>query len=244
MRKTAVVTGGSRGIGAAISLELAKQGFDIALIFNENVEMANKVADKIAESSNVCLTYKCDVSNYTIVNDTFKSIIKEFKHIDVLVNNAAITIDGVISETTDEQFDKLFGINVKGVFNCSKAALENMIHNKKGHIINISSIWGQVGASCEVCYSASKAAVIGFTKALAKEVAPSGIKVNCIAPGVIMTDMLSKLSQSELDVIKEETPLNIIGMPTDIANMTAFLASDKSRFITGQVFGVNGGIVI
>ena len=244
MNKTAIVTGGSRGIGEAISLELAKDGYDIAVLFNENVKKANETTKQVEKIGRTCLCYQCDVSNYSSVYNTFKDIISKFKHIDLLVNNAAIAIDGLITDTTDEQFDKLFGINVKGVFNCSKAVLEYMIKEKSGSIINISSIWGQTGASCEVVYSATKAAVIGFTKALAKEVAPSGIRVNCISPGVIMTDMLSKLSENDLEAIKNETPLNIIGMPIDIANMTVYLASEKSRFITGQIFGVNGGIVI
>ena len=167
-----------------------------------------------------------------------------FGGVDVLVNNAGVSSFGILQDISEEEWDRVFGINVKGAFLCAKAALGHMIRNHGGVIVNISSMWGLVGASCEVHYSASKAALIGMTKALAKELGPSGIRVNCVAPGVIDTDMNSKLTEDDLAVLREETPLGKIGKPSDVAASVMFLASDGGKFITGQVISPNGGIVI
>ncbi len=239
MNKTALITGASRGIGAAIALQLANDGFTVFVNYNSSKEAAEEIANKANG-----FAIKADVSDSEQVNAMIEAITKQTGGVDVLVNNAGVSVTGLFTDITSEQEQKLWGINVQGVFNCTKAALPYMIHKKYGKIINISSMWGQVGASCEVHYSASKAAVIGFTKALAQELGPSGINVNCVAPGVIMTDMNKEHSQETMEILKEETPLGKIGTPEDIAHAAAFLASDKSDFITGQVLGVNGGFVI
>lgn len=169
---------------------------------------------------------------------------EEIGSVDVLVNNAGISSQKLFTDITDDEWKKTIGVNLDAVFYCCKNALPHMIRQKSGAIINISSMWGEVGASCEVHYSASKAGVIGLTKALAKEVAPSGVRVNCIAPGVIMTDMMSDYDDKTINELKDETPLGRLGTPEDIAAAALFLASDDASFITGQTLGVNGGFII
>ena len=171
-------------------------------------------------------------------------ITERFGKIDVLVNNAGISVTGLFDLVSDEDSRRIFDINVFGVLNCTKKVLPHMLRRKYGRIINVSSMWGQTGASCEVHYSAAKAAVIGFTKALAKEVGPSGINVNCVAPGMIMTDMTSCYTEEEINEIKEDIPLGRCGTPHDIAETILFLASERSSYITGQIIGVNGGMII
>lgn len=188
--------------------------------------------------------FKADVSKQDQVKAMFDFCMDRFGSIDVLVNNSGIRYEGLITDMNEEDWDRIIDTNLKSVFLCSKEALKHMISNHSGKIINISSMWGQVGASCEVAYSASKAGMIGFTKALAKEVGPSGINVNAIAPGVIMTDMMKDFGQSDIDYLKDETPLMRLGQPEDIANLVSFLVSDKADFITGQVLASNGGFVI
>ena len=239
MKKTALITGASRGIGAAIALKLSENGFFTVINYYKNTEKAEKIAEKTGG-----IAIKADVSDLEQVKNMVENIKDKIGGVDVLINNAGISLSGLFTDITLEQEQKLWGVNVSGVFNCTKCVLPYMINKKSGKIINISSMWGQAGASCEVHYSASKAAVIGFTKALAKEVGPSGINVNCIAPGVIMTDMNNCYSEETLDALKEETPLERIGAPEDIADTAAFLASDNSSYITGQVIGVNGGFII
>ena len=173
-----------------------------------------------------------------------KQIEGDLGQITVLVNNAGIAEQALFSDITEEMWDRMFGVNVKGAYNCTQAVLPHMIHNKYGRIINVSSMWGISGASCEVHYSASKAALIGFTKALAKEVGLSGITVNCVAPGVIATEMNGHLSEDIIEELKNETPLNRIGTPEDVAEAIFFLASDKASFITGQTLSVDGGFVV
>ncbi len=244
MSKTVLITGGSRGIGAEIVNVLANNSYDVAFSYNSSYENALLIKKEAEVSGSVIEMYKCDVSNRNEVNRLIENVISDFGKIDLLVNNAGISQEGLFTDITENEWDNVFNINVKGVFNCSQAVLPYMIKRHNGNIINISSMWGQVGASCEVAYSASKAAVIGLTKALAKEVAPSGINVNCICPGLISTDMMASYTNEDIEDLRKQTPLGKIGMPSDIANMVAFLASEKSRFITGQVFGVNGGFVI
>ncbi|HDO9657064.1 TPA: SDR family oxidoreductase, partial [Clostridioides difficile] len=188
--------------------------------------------------------FKANISNREDVEDMVDYCIKEFGGLDVLVNNAGVSQDKLFTDITDEDWDNMMNINLKGSFYCSQVALKYMISEKKGNIINISSIWGISGASCEVHYSITKAGIIGMTKALAKEVGPSNIRVNSIAPGVINTDMLSGYNEEDIDALVEETPLMRLGTPEDIANCAIFLASDKSNFITGQVISPNGGFVI
>ena len=172
------------------------------------------------------------------------SVFCSIGHLDLLVNNAGISEIGLFTDISEDISEKILNINLKGAMNCARAALKNMIKEHNGNIINISSMWGQCGASCEVDYSASKAGMIGFTKALAKEIAPSGIRVNCVAPGFIMTEMNSRFSEEDLYLILEDIPLGIFGKPKHISDAVSFLASDKSEYITGQVLAVNGGMVI
>lgn len=239
MKKTALITGGSRGIGAAIASELAQDGFFTVINYCQKKEEAEKTAD-LTGGMAIC----ADISDLSRVEEMIKTITDKTGGVDVLVNNAGISLSGLFTDITPEQEQRLWAVNVGGAFNCTRLVLPYMINKKQGKIINISSMWGQTGSSCEVHYSASKAAIIGFTKALAKEVGPSGINVNCIAPGVIMTDMNTCYSKETLDCLKNETPLERLGTPQDIAKAAAFLASDDSGFITGQILGVNGGFVI
>ena len=239
MPKTVLVTGASRGIGAACAEIFAENGFNVIINYNNSKEKAEALAEKTGG-----LAYKCDVSDPATAGKMVEDVIQKYGKIDVLVNNAGISVTGVFDLVPDEDAKRLFDINVFGTLNCSKKVLPYMLKRKYGKIINISSMWGQTGASCEVHYSAAKAAVIGFTKALAKEVGASGINVNCVAPGMIMTDMTSCYTDEEVEEIKEEIPLGRCGDPHDIAETVFFLASEKASFITGQVIGVNGGMVI
>ena len=239
--RTALITGSSRGIGKAIAKQLAKDGFNVIVNYTKSKDQAEKLVLELNSAYNVDCTSVCaDVSEREQVEKMFS----EAGKVDILVNNAGIAQQKLFTDITENDWDRMFAVDVKGVFNCCQCALPYMIHQKSGKIINISSMWGQVGGSCEVHYSAAKAAVIGFTKALAKEVGSSGIQVNCIAPGVINTEMNSNLDENTMEELKEETPLGVIGMPKDIANAVSFLASDKADFITGQVLGVNGGMII
>nr|UWI49158.1 SDR family oxidoreductase [Clostridioides difficile] len=242
--KTVLVTGGSRGIGKAISKTFAKDGYNVLINFNKSENEVKELYTVLDEKGFSVKLFKADISNREEVENMIDYCIKEFGGLDVLINNAGISQDKLFTDITDEDWDNMMNINLKGSFYCSQTALKYMISEKKGNIINISSIWGISGASCEVHYSVSKAGIIGMTKALAKEVAPSNIRVNSIAPGVINTDMLSEYNEDEIDVLVEETPLMRLGTPEDIANCAIFLASDKSSFITGQVISPNGGFVI
>lgn len=240
MSKTVLITGASRGIGAYAARAFAAEGYKVAVNYfkseNEAISLANEIGG---------IAVKADVSDPLQAEELVKKTLENFGHIDMLVNNAAIALtQKVICDVGADEWDRLFAVNVRGVFNCTKAALDSMITRQNGKIINISSVWGITGGSCEVAYSASKAAVIGFTKALAKETAPSGLTVNCIAPGVIKTDMNAHLSEQDYAALKEETPLGRIGTPQDIAGAMLFLASPAADFITGQVIAADGGISI
>ncbi len=238
-KKTALITGASRGIGAAAALRLAEDGFNVIINYNVNRDAAEMIAGVTGGTA-----IQADVSDPVKVRDMFDIINREHGDVEVLVNNAGVSFTGLFTDITPLQQKRMWGVNVEGVFNCTREALKTMISNKSGRIINISSMWGQVGASCEVHYSAAKAAVIGFTKALAKEVGPSGINVNCIAPGVITTDMNAGHSQETMEELAYDTPLERLGTPEDVAKAVSFLASGDSSFITGQIIGVNGGLVI
>ncbi len=242
MRKTVFITGGSRGIGAEIVHQFAQYNFNV--VFSYNSSTSENLVQSILRSYSNVFAVKCDVSSRESVKSAFLEVSDKFGGVDILINNAGVSSTGLFNDVTDKEYERVFGVNVKGVINCCQCAISYMINKKGGTIINISSMWGQVGASCEVIYSASKSAVIGLTKALAKELAPSGINVNCICPGIIKTDMLSNLSDDELECLRNETPLERIGTPSDIAGAVFFLASDKASFITGQVLGVNGGFVM
>lgn len=244
MKKTVFITGASRGIGRAAALCFSKNDYNVAICYNNNETAAKKVLSEIADMGGNASVFKVDVSDMGQVADAISQVKKCFGSIDVLINNAGIAQQKVFSDITEADWDNMFSVNVKGMFNTCKCVLDDMIDKKQGKIINISSIWGISGASCEVHYSAAKSAVIGFTKALAKELAPSGICVNCVAPGVVKTDMLGSFDEDTLSALAEETPLGRLGTPEDIAETILFLASDKSDFITGQVISPNGGFVI
>lgn len=238
--KTVLITGGSRGIGKAMVYAFARAGYNVLLNFNTSEGLAKEIA---SEFKNV-LIYGADVSNQESVFNMVNYAKEHFGGIDILINNAGISCSGLFQDLEKNEWDRLINVNLTGVYNCTKAVLNDMISKKKGKIINISSIWGMVGASNEVAYSASKAGIIGLTKALSKEVGPSNIQVNCIAPGIIMTDMVSDYSMEELNDITNQIPLGRIGSTSDVADLALFLASDSANYITGQVFSPNGGWVV
>lgn len=238
--KTVIVTGGSRGIGKAIAEKFAKENYNVILNYNKSEFAAIDIAKKY---KNVEI-FKANVSNPKDVEAMINFTVTKFGKIDVLINNAGISSTSLLQDLSLEEWNNLFNVNVTGTFLTTKNVLPYMISKKEGKIINISSIWGMVGASMEVAYSASKAAIIGFTKALAKEVGPSGITVNAIAPGIVMTDMVSNLSVDEFEKIRNEIPLERIGETSDIASLAFFLANEDANYITGQVISPNGGWVM
>lgn len=240
----AVVTGASGGIGAEIAKRLAQDGFSVALIYNRNAEKAQKTADEITLSGGSAKTYKCDVRDSSEITSAIEAIERDFGEISVLVNNAGISEQKLLTDITDSDWENMISTNLSGAFYFCRTVLPYFVHRKSGRIINISSMWGETGGSCEVHYSAAKAGLIGLTKALAKEVAPSGITVNAVSPGVINTEMVTKLGKDTVDMLREEIPVMRLGTPEDVANAVSFLADDKSSYITGQVLSVNGGIVI
>jgi 3-oxoacyl-[acyl-carrier protein] reductase len=233
--KTALVTGGAGGIGEAICRRLAADGYYVYINYNNSKEKAEKLASEINGQA-----VRFDISD----NNAVKNAVEKIGHIDLLINNAGVSEIELFTSVKQEKAERILDINLKGTLNCARAVLPSMINKKNGNIINISSMWGQCGASCEVDYSASKAGIIGFTKALAKEVAPSGVRVNCIAPGFIMTEMNSSFSEEDLKLIRDDIPLGIFGEPRHIADAAAFLASKQAEYITGQILAVNGGMVI
>lgn len=239
--KTVIVTGGAKGIGSAIVKRFIKDGYKVAFTYNSSEEKANALCKELGEK---CKAFKLDITDSNAVNEVFADIEKNFGEIDVLVNNAGIAQQALFTDITDEMWHRMIETDLSGAFYCSRAVLPYMIHRKCGKIINISSIWGETGGSCEVHYSAAKAGIIGMTKALAKEVGLSGITVNCVSPGVILTDMTSHFDEDTMNELKNETPLNKIGTPEDVANAVAFLASENASFITGQDLAVNGGMNI
>lgn len=240
MLKTALVTGASRGIGAAIARKLHAEGYTVALHYHRSEAAARALAAALPGS----LLLQADISDQTAVAGMAHTALLQLGHIDVLVNNAGIAQQKLFPDLTEEDWDQIFDVNVKGMFYLCREILPHMLARHSGSIVNLSSIWGITGASCEVAYSAAKAAVIGMTRALAKEAGPSGVRVNCVAPGVVITDMNAALSPETLEELRQETPLGVLGSPEDIAEAVAFLASERAAFITGQVLSPNGGFVI
>ena len=240
----AVITGASGDIGQAIARAYAQKGYKLALCFHENKQAAEDLAYEITRGGGMASAFSADLTSEQHVMLLERDVIERIGEPDVLVNNAGVSSQMLFGDVSLEEYDRVMDTNVKSMFLTTRAFLPYMIRNKKGSIINISSMWGQVGGSCEVIYSASKAAIIGMTKALAKEVGPSNIRVNCIAPGVVMTDMMKDFDDRTIRDLKEETPLNVLGTPKDIADAAVFLCSDRAKFITGQVLGVNGGYII
>ncbi len=244
MRRVALVTGGSRGIGAACVELLARQGWSVAFFSRGGREQTRLQTEALRGEGLDVSWYACDISSPDEVQSAMARVLSDLRHIDLLVNNAAIAQIGLFTDTTEEQWRRMFAVNVDGAYRCTRAVLPGMIGRGKGAIVNISSMWGEVGASCEVAYSASKAALIGMTKALAKELGPSGVRVNCITPGVIDTDMNAALDADTRQALMDETPLGRLGTPEEVARAVAFLAGEEASFITGQVLGVSGGFVI
>ncbi len=235
--KNVLITGGSRGIGKACAYAFSKEGYRVFLNYNKSEEEAEKIKNDIG-----AIPIKADISDVEQIKKMYDFIHKNYGKIDVLVNNAGISQVKMFTDITEKDWDNMFNVNVKGMFFVTKEFVKDMISAKEGKIINISSMWGVTGGSCEVHYSAAKAAVIGFTKSLAKELGPSGITVNCVSPGVIDTDMNGHLSQEDIEELNEDTPIGRMGKAEEVADAVLFLAS--SDFITGEVLNVNGGIVI
>ena len=242
--KIALVTGASGGIGQAIARRLAKDGFALCLHYHKNEHAARALAEELQQSGVRAIALPADLADEAQAQALVAECEAKLGEIDVLVNNAGISKQGLLTDLSAADWRTMFGVHVDGAFYLSRAVLPAMIHKKSGRIIQISSMWGISGGSCEVAYSAAKAALIGFTKSLAKEVGPSGITVNCVAPGVIDTPMNAHLSEDDLAALAEETPLCRIGTPTEVADAVAFFAGDQSSFITGQVLAVDGGITV
>lgn len=237
--KNVLITGGSRGIGRACVYAFADAGYNVFFTYNKSADSAKKVSEETGAKP-----IKADISVSEDVSKLSEYIHKVCGGLDIIVNNAGISQQKLFTDITEDDWDMMFDVNMKGMFLVTKAFARDMINKKSGKIVNVSSMWGVTGGSCEVHYSASKAAVIGFTKALAKELGPSGICVNCVAPGVILTDMNSHLSVEDMEYLKEETPLEKIGTPEEVAQVILFLCGEQSSFVTGQVINVDGGMVI
>ena len=243
MKKTVIITGASKGIGRATAKKFAKEGFRVVINYNNSKEEAYALDQELSEITEV-ISIKADISKKDEAEILVSETVKRFGRIDVLINNAGISMHSALFTDTDEKdWQQIFNVNLFGMFNVTKAALPFMIHEKRGSIVNVSSIWGVSGASCEVLYSSSKSAVNGFTKSLAKELAPSGIRVNAVAPGVIETKMNAFLSEEERKAIEDEIPMGRYGTTEEIASAIYFLASDESSYITGQVLTADGGFL-
>ena len=242
--RTAVVTGGSRGIGRAVCIQLAKQGCNVVVNYcHGEAAAAETVALCKAENANAVVV-QADVSTAEGCKALFEQAVNAFGRVDILVNNAGITRDNLILRMSEEDFDAVLNANLKGAFLCCKEAARRMVRQRYGRIVNLSSVVGLRGNAGQTNYSASKAGLIGLTKALAKEEGPSGITVNCVAPGVIETDMMASFTAEDKAALAEETPVERLGTPEEVARTLVFLAGRGAGFITGQVLGVNGGIVI
>lgn len=242
--KNALVTGGSRGIGREIAIELSKQGVNVAISYVNNEEKAKEVINEIEKNGVKGVLVKVDISNEEEIQNMIKVVKGQLGSIDILVNNAGITKDNLLMRMKTQQWDDVINTNLRGTYLCTKVVAKDMIKNRYGKIINIASIAGVAGNFGQANYSASKAGVIGFTKAIAKELASRGINVNAVAPGLIETDMTKVLKGDIKDSLVKNIPMGRIGTPSDIANIVVFLASEKSDYITGQVINVDGGMVM
>ncbi|MGM9973496.1 MAG: elongation factor P 5-aminopentanone reductase [Clostridiaceae bacterium] len=241
--KVAIVTGASRGIGRAIALELARQGASVVINYRSSREEALRLLEEIKNNGGSAMVYKADVSKALEAKALVEEAILHYGRVDILINNAGISHIGLFMDMSFEDINNVINTDLLGVINTTKAIVDIMIARKAGVIVNISSIWGESGASCEVVYSAAKAAINGFTKALAKELGPSNIRINAVAPGVIETEMNSWLSKEDKGLIEEDIPLCRMGSTEEVAKVVAFLCSEESTYITGQIINVNGGML-
>ena len=241
--KVALITGASRGIGRAIAIEFARQGASVIINYSTDYEGAKETLEEVKRVSGYGIIIKGDISSFEKCNIIVEETLKIMGKIDVLVNNAGISYIGLFMEATEEEIQRIVSTNLLGAMYLTKYILKEMVSRKNGNIINISSMWGEVGASCEVLYSTTKGGLNAFTKALAKEVAPSNIRVNCIAPGVIDTKMNSFLGEEEKKALEEEIPLGRFGNPSEIGKLAVFLCSDDSSYITGEIIRADGGFI-
>lgn len=241
--RTAIVTGGAKGIGAAAVRLLCEQGFRTAINYHTSEEKALALSSFLVSKGYDAFPVKADVTDPAQVREMVETVLSRSNSIDVLVNNAGIDHWQLFDTVTDEQWRRVIDADLTGAFNCCREVLPVMVRQKYGRIVNVASVWGQVGASCEAVYSAAKAGVIGLTKALAKEAALSGVTVNCVSPGAIATDMMKRFTQEEIAAFCDEVPMGRLGTPEEAASAIAFFASEEASYITGQVLGVNGGMV-
>ena len=242
MSKSVLITGGSRGIGAATAVYFARMGYKVAITYNKSIYAAKAMKETMALNGTEFLAIPCDVAQPVQVESAVNQTVSAFGGLDVMINNAGIALNKLITDTTNDEWQNILNTNLSGVFYGCRAAARVMIPRQSGSIVNLSSIWGKVGASMEVAYSATKAGIIGLPKALAKELGPSGIRVNCVAPGVIDTEMNQNLSPADLAALADDTPLCRIGRPDEVAKSIYFLANDAD-FVTGQILGTDGGII-
>lgn len=244
MEKIALITGSSRGIGRAIARQLAHEGYAVCINYRVRKDCADALVAELTAEGCRAMAVQADVADRAQVNAMVKRVEETFGPVSLLVNNAGVAGQCLFQEVSDEMWQRYFGVNVNGSFHTIQAVLPHMLHEHEGCIVNISSMWGLRGASCEVTYSATKAALIGLTRSLAAELAPTHIRVNCVAPGVIKTDMLDALPPEVLPQLAEETPLRRLGVPEDIAAAVSYLADEKAGFVTGQVLTVDGGFIL
>lgn len=244
--KVAIVTGASGGIGSATAIKLVEKDYFVIGQYNKNLNGINKIKERLEREglAQNFFAIQSDFSDPSQVVAFYQTLSKSFKHVDLLVNNAGVGLYKLITETSEREWDEIFSINLKSVYLLTNLVLDGMIERRSGKIVNVSSIWGQVGASMEVAYSTSKSALIGYTKALAKEVAPSNINVNCVCPGVIDTPINSRFSKEEMQELADQTPLGRLGNPDEVADLIEFLGSEKSNFITGQIITCDGGFTL
>lgn len=242
--KTAIVTGGSRGIGRQTVLELAREGYAVAIVYQGNEEKANETMQMAMEEGAEAIAIKCDVASMESVTSMVNAVMEKWGCVDVLVNNAGQTADGLLMRMSEEDFDKIINVNLKGTFNCVKAVTSIMMKQRYGRIVNLSSVVGVTGNAGQANYAASKAGIIGFTKSVAKELASRKITANCVAPGYVETDMTEVLSDKIKEAILAQIPMKRCADPKEIASVIGFLVSEKANYITGQVINVDGGMVM